>query len=99
MMSGIVPGRWLLTWISRPRAAIQLFCLPCAGGTAEAFVKWPEALGDDIELSAVTLMMLPTARETAGLIAADRSVSFSQKGATYGGDRRCKTAPQPNRYA
>jgi surfactin synthase thioesterase subunit len=50
-----VTGRWFLTQVPRPRAAIRLYCLPHAGGAAATYAAWPPALGIDVEVNAVTL--------------------------------------------
>jgi surfactin synthase thioesterase subunit len=49
------PERWFATRIRRPRAAIRLYCLPYAGGSAAVFARWAAALGEHIEVSAVLL--------------------------------------------
>jgi surfactin synthase thioesterase subunit len=55
MISETGLDRWFLTRMPRPQAAAQLFCLPYAGVGAAVFARWPKALGEDVEVSAVAL--------------------------------------------
>jgi surfactin synthase thioesterase subunit len=50
---------WFVTQIPRPRAPIQLFCLPHAGAGAAAYALWPQAVGPDVEVQA----FIPPGRE------------------------------------
>lgn len=46
---------WFAVPRPRPDAAVRLYCLPYAGGSASAYRQWPVALGRDIEVAAVQL--------------------------------------------
>lgn len=50
---------WFITMLRRPHAPVQLFCLPHAGAGAAAYVKWPSAAGDGVEIHA----FVPPGRE------------------------------------
>jgi surfactin synthase thioesterase subunit len=47
--------RWFVCLQRRPRAGIQLFCLPYAGAGASAYRAWPAAFGEAIEVQCVQL--------------------------------------------
>jgi surfactin synthase thioesterase subunit len=51
----VIADRWFVTRVRRPRAPVQLFCLPYAGAGAGAYTAWPDALGIDVEVSALML--------------------------------------------
>jgi surfactin synthase thioesterase subunit len=55
MISRAVSELWFSSRARRPLAALQLFCLPYAGGGASVFAAWPRALGENIEVNAVAL--------------------------------------------
>lgn len=44
---------WLRCLAPRPHATVRLVCFPHAGGSASAYHRWPESLGDRIEVHAV----------------------------------------------
>lgn len=46
---------WVAHGVRRPAAALRLFCLPCAGGSASAFRHWADALGPEIEVCPIEL--------------------------------------------
>jgi surfactin synthase thioesterase subunit len=46
---------WFVVPRPQPDAAVRLYCLPYAGGSASAYRRWPAALGPDIEVAAVQL--------------------------------------------
>jgi medium-chain acyl-[acyl-carrier-protein] hydrolase len=46
---------WLRLSAPKPEARLRLICLPHAGGNGYIFSEWTRALGDDIEMYAVTL--------------------------------------------
>jgi surfactin synthase thioesterase subunit len=50
-----VADRWFVTQLRRPRAPVQLLCLPYAGAGAGAYAAWPRTLGVDVEVSALML--------------------------------------------
>lgn len=50
------PGRWIrFPWRRPPSAAVRLFCLPYAGGSAMAFRDWIQASDTGVEVAAVQL--------------------------------------------
>lgn len=49
------PEAWLSGHVPNPRARVQLFCFPHAGGGALEFRTWPGALGDGVEVCPVQL--------------------------------------------
>lgn len=46
---------WLITLRHNPQARLRLFCLPFAGGGANVFRQWPNALPPEVELDAFQL--------------------------------------------
>ena len=48
-------SKWLITYMSRPQAKLQLFCFPFAGGSANIYREWPHVLPPDIELITIEL--------------------------------------------
>lgn len=55
MSGALLTDRWFLTRVPRPAAAARLYCLPYAGGGASVFADWPAALGETVEVCAVSL--------------------------------------------
>lgn len=51
----VLADEWFVTRVRRPRAPLQLLCMPYAGAGAGAYVGWPDALGLDVEVSALML--------------------------------------------
>jgi surfactin synthase thioesterase subunit len=52
----VIADQWFVTRVRRPQAPVQLLCLPYAGAGAGAYSAWTQALGIDVE---VTALMLP----------------------------------------
>ncbi|WP_146060318.1 thioesterase II family protein [Amycolatopsis sp. CA-128772] len=46
---------WYATFAPRPAAPVRLYCLPCAGGSAEMFRPWTAFLPPELELRAIRL--------------------------------------------
>ncbi|MEQ0564610.1 alpha/beta fold hydrolase [Amycolatopsis sp. NEAU-NG30] len=46
---------WYATFEPRPDAPVRLYCLPCAGGSAEMFRPWARLLPPEFELRAIRL--------------------------------------------
>jgi medium-chain acyl-[acyl-carrier-protein] hydrolase len=50
-----VSSIWIIRPRPRPRAAVRLFCLPCAGGGASTFHAWAGGFHGHVEVCAVQL--------------------------------------------
>jgi medium-chain acyl-[acyl-carrier-protein] hydrolase len=54
-MSQTRSNPWVQVFKPRERANARLFCLPFAGGGAQAYARWADHLPDDVEVCAVQL--------------------------------------------
>ena len=48
-------GRWVICPHPRPKATLQLFCFPYAGGGASAFNAWGKTLADQFEICVIQM--------------------------------------------
>ena len=48
-------GRWVICLHPRPKATLQLYCFPYAGGGASAFNAWGKTLADQVEICAIQM--------------------------------------------
>jgi medium-chain acyl-[acyl-carrier-protein] hydrolase len=48
-------SHWVTIPRPTPRAAVRLFCIPYAGGSAVAFRQWPNSFSPEIEVCAIQL--------------------------------------------
>jgi medium-chain acyl-[acyl-carrier-protein] hydrolase len=53
--TGLPERQWLAGFVPKPNARVRLFCFPYAGGAAQEFRSWSEALGEDVEVYPVQL--------------------------------------------
>ena len=48
-------GRWVICLHPRPKAKLQLYCFPYAGGGASAFNAWGKTFADQVEICAIQM--------------------------------------------